>query len=132
MSYFIKEKVLRIPLEEKDKKNILEKYQVSNLWDIEKFNSDIFEYGIENKFQISPSGDLFIDYVLFRDYSDYEIEISRNRSLTENEKKKYESIFHKFYEGFDMDKVRLVEFIWNNDYTCPISYNEPDPFYDEI
>ena len=27
MSYFIKEKVLRIPLEEKDKKNILEKYQ---------------------------------------------------------------------------------------------------------
>lgn len=31
MSYFIKEKVLRIPLEEKDKKNILEKYQVSNL-----------------------------------------------------------------------------------------------------
>lgn len=31
-----------------------------------------------------------------------------------------------------MDKVRLVEFIWNNDYTCPISYNEPDPFYDEV
>lgn len=132
MSDYVRQKVLRIPISEKDKTEILKQYQADNLWDLE-FKIDNFDYAKVGKFQHSPTVKEFIDYVLEYSYDEDYGEWGKVRELTDNEKTKYEPIFHKLYEGFDINKIRLVEFCWYDCTEAPDYYElKTDEFYNEV
>ena len=131
MSTYVREKVLRIPLE---KLNLaFTEDEMDDLgWAIEKRFPEIFSYGDEGKFQCSPTEDSFIDFVLESEY-DADGEYGKTRSLTENEKRKYLPMFRKIDPTVNMDFVRLVEFCWYNGCEAPSYYDHMnDPFYDEV
>ncbi len=132
MSDYTREKVLRIPINEEDKKCIFEKYNIEDIWDLE-YTLDIFDSATPNKFQIAPTEKEFIDYVLEYDPYTHFGDFGKVRKLLESEKTKYEPIFHKLWEGFDINKVRLVEFCWYNCSEAPDYYDiEIDEFYKEV
>lgn len=132
MSDYVRQKVLRIPVSEKDKTEILKQYQADNLWQLE-FKIDNFGYAEVGKFQHSPTEGEFIDYVLEYNYGKDCGEWGKVRELTDNEKTKYEPIFHKLYEGFDINKIRLVEFCWYGITEAPDYYElKSDDFYSEV
>lgn len=119
MSTYCKEKVLRYPLPDVD------------LEEFEDAHSDVFGYGDVGRFQIAPTREAYVDYVLHQEY-DCDGEYGKTRALTENEKKKYRSIWEKIIPGIDMNKVRLVEFCWYNATEAPDYYDDVnDPFYTE-
>ena len=131
MSTYVREKVLRIPLE-KLNLTFTEDEMDDLSWSIEKRFPDIFSYAKEGKFQTAPTESLFIDFVL--DYEcDADGEYGKTRSLTENEKRKYISMFQKIDPEVNMDFVRLVEFCYYNGCEAPDYYDHMnDPFYDEV
>ena len=131
MSDYVREKVLRIPL---DRLNLVfTDDKMDDLsWSIEKRFPDIFDYAKKGKFQLAPTRSQFVDYVL-----DYEYwadgEYGKTRALTEREKAKYRPFFQKINPDVDMDFVRLVEFCWYNCCEAPDYYDETkDSFYDEV
>lgn len=148
MSTYVREKVLRLPLEglqlEDFKKMItetLEPLGVSAedvdddfLWAMEKAFPDICGYGDKGKFQWSPTYPRqFIDFVL--DYKhDCDGEYGKVRELYPSEKVKYLPVFQKLLPGLDsLDNVRLVEFCWYNGSEAPDYYDlKDDPFYKEV
>ena len=132
MSDYVREKVLRIPVTAEQEKEILSKYNVGDLWDLE-FEIDNFGYGDVGKFQKSPTVGSYIDYVLEYEYGSCCGDFGKSRELSEKEKEKYKHLFSNFYDGFDINKVRLVEFCWYNCCESPDYYNiTKDNFYDEI
>lgn len=148
MSTYVREKVLRLPIEgfqlEDFKKAITEKLEPLGmsaqdvdddfLWAMEKAYPDLCGYGDKGKFQWSPTYPRqFIDFVL--DYEwDCDGEYGKVRELYLSEKLKYLPVFQKLLPGLDtMDDVRLVEFCWYNGCEAPDYYElEDDPFYKEI
>lgn len=134
MSDYTREKVLRIPMEDmginpKDYSDIS-----YCLWD--KFG-DIFYWNSPQvgKFDVAPTREWFIDFVLEEEYGADCGEWGKVRLLTEVEKTKYLPVFQKLNPDVDMNKVHLVEFCWYNCSEAPDYYSMDkgkDPFYDEV
>lgn len=132
MSDYVREKVLRIPVTKEQEREILAKYQVDDIWDLE-YKIDNFDYGKVGCFQHAPTIDNFFDYVI--DYSCGEDcgDWGKVRDLTDKERQKYGPKFKEIYEGFDPNKIRLVEFCWYNCSEAPDYYDiTKDDFYDEV
>ena len=139
MSTYVREKVLRIPMERLNMnyiKNILaekyDDYEDDFSYYLESEFPDIFDYATVGKFQTSPTEEPFIDYVLEYEW-DADGEYGKTRALTDNEKRKYLSVFQKIDPDINMDYVRLVEFCWYDATEAPNYYdNTNDSFYNEI
>ena len=142
MSTYVREKVLRIPIEDINYENFInifqKKYPDQDVKDdiayyFEKELPDLFGYGDINKFQFSPTYPRsFIDYVLEYEY-DCDGDYGKVRELYDSEKEKFKSIFQRLYDDVDMNKVRLVEFCWYNGCEAPDYYEfKDDPFYKEL
>lgn len=141
MSTYVREKVLRIPVERVDmsyiKSILTEKYPNEDHEDdfsfyLEQALPDVFDYATVGKFQTSPTERPFFDYVLDYEY-DADGEYGKTRALTENEKRKYLPVFQKIDPNINMDFVRLVEFCWYNVCEADDYYDHMnDPFYDEV
>lgn len=141
MSTYVKEKVLRIPVERVDmsyiKSVLAEKYPNEDYEDdfsfyLEQALPDVFDYATVGKFQTSPTERPFFDYVLEYEY-DADGEYGKIRTLSDREKAKYLPEFQKIDQNVNMDFVRLVEFCWYNGCEAPDYYDETkDPFYDEV
>ena len=138
MSTYVREKVLRIPMNKLDMSylnNILiskyADYEDDYSYYLEKEFSDIFGFGKKHMFQIAPTEERFIDYVLEYEW-DASGEYGKTRALTEKEKEKYRHEFQKIDPNVNMYFVRLVEFCWYNCCEAPDYYDdEKDSFYDE-
>ena len=141
MSTYVREKVLRIPQDKINFENIINelerKYSEENVRDdlsffLEAGMPDIFGYGDKNKFQMSPTCEPFIDYVLDYEY-DCEGDYGKVRKLYDSEKEKFRPVFQKIDPDINMDYVHLVEFCWYNGCEAP-SYYDPqeDSFYKEL
>lgn len=141
MSTYVREKVLRIPVKciKLDYiKNIIaekypnEEYEDDFSWYLESALPEVFDYATIGKFQLAPTKERYIDYVLDYEYDAYG-EYSKTRALSENEKAKYLPTFQKIDPDINMNYVRLVEFCWCNGSEAPDYYDdENDSFYDEI
>lgn len=141
MSTYVREKVLRIPRYKMNFAHIVrkieEKFPDVDVMDdlgfyIEDALPDLFDYGTVNKFQLSPTKENYIDYVLEYEW-DADGEYGKTRALYDSEKKKYEPIFQKIDPNINMNYVRLVEFCWYNGCEAPDYYDdEHDSFYDEV
>ena len=139
MSTYVREKVLRIPMERLNMdniKNILaekyEDYEDDFSFYLENTFQEIFDYATVGMFQIAPTIERFIDYVLEREW-DADGEYGKTRALNDNEKAKYLSTFQQIDQNVNMDYVRLVEFCWYNGTEAPDYYDDTnDPFYDEV
>lgn len=142
MSTYVREKVLRIPFD-----RLFPAYYPSCEWvDCDEFQDDppyylehkfpeLFEYAEPNKFQVAPTEDSFIDFVL--EYErDCDGEYGKIRELYDTEREKFFPLFKKLNPEFvlaDMKSVRLVEFCWYNGTEAPSYYEfKDDPFYKEI
>lgn len=141
MSTYVKEKVLRISTDKLNLTHLLEKIQEKfpdkDVMDdfgyyIEDTFPDLFEYLTRNKFQLSPTEDTFIDYVLDYEY-DCDGAYGKVRDLYDSEKEKFKSIFQQIDPEINMDYVRLVEFCYYNGCEAPDYYDiTKDPFYKEL
>ena len=141
MSTYVREKVLRIPRHKMNFANIVrkleEKYPDEDVMDdlglyLENVLPDKFGYGDKNKFQMSPTREPFIDYVLEYEY-DCEGDYGKVRELYDSEKEKFRPIFQQLDPDINMDYVRLVEFCWYNGCEAPDYYDpQEDPFYKEL
>jgi hypothetical protein len=139
MSTYVREKVLRIPMERLNMGNIknaltekYEDYEDDFSYYLEEAFPDIFSYGTKYKFQIAPTEEGFIDYVLEYEW-DANGEYGRTRALSDNEKEKYRPVFAQIDPDINMDFVRLVDFCWYNCCEAPDYYDDTnDSFYDEV
>ena len=141
MSTYVKEKVLRVPMERIDMNYIKgivaqkfpnENYEDDFYWFLESAFGDIFDCGEVGKFQTAPTEERFIDYVLEYEWDSIG-EYGKTRTLTEKEKEKYAPIFQQIDPNINMDYVRLVEFCWYNGTEAPSYYDDKkDSFYDEV
>lgn len=131
MSSYTLEKVVRFKIEES---RFLKLLNIEDIWDLETHS--YFGNGEVGKFQIAPTEDFFVDFVLNVDSgnSDY----GRTRELTSKEFEKYVKIFRSIIpesEPIPYDKLRLVEFCWYNASEAPNYFNDStyhDDFYDEV
>lgn len=131
MSTYVREKVLRIPLEKLNIK-FTEDEEDDLGWAVENRFPGIVDYGKEGKFQLAPTERNFIDFVLEKEW-DADGEYGKTRSLTEREKAKYLPKFQQIDPNVNMDDVRLVEFCWYNGCEAEDYYDETDdPFYREV
>lgn len=141
MSTYVREKVLRIPMEKVDfnfiKAAMKEKFPNEEIEDdfdfyLESTFPELFEYRTKNKFQMSPTCTPYLDYVLEYEW-DADGEYGKTRSLTDREKNKYLPVFQKVDPNINMDWVRLVEFCWYNGCEADDYYDHMnDSFYDEV
>lgn len=141
MSTYVREKVLRIPRHKMNFAHVVrileEKFPNENIMDdlnfyIESALPNLFDYATVGKFQIAPTEENYIDYVLEYEW-DADGEYGKTRALYESEKMKYESVFRQLDPDINMDWVRLVEFCWYNCCEAPDYYDdEHDSFYDEV
>lgn len=141
MSTYVREKVLRVPMERIDmnyiKDIVAQKYPNENHeddfdWYLESALPDVFDYATVGKFQVAPTESPFFDYVLDYEY-DADGEYGKTRALYESEKAKYLPVFQKIDPNIDMNYVRLVEFCWYNGCEADDYYDDVnDSFYDEV
>lgn len=141
MSTYVREKVLRVPMERIDMsyiKNIIagkypnENHEDDFSWYLESAFPDVFDYATVCKFQVAPTESPFFDYVLDYEY-DADGEYGKTRALYESEKAKYLPVFQKIDPNIDMNYVRLVEFCWYNGCEADDYYDDVnDSFYDEV
>lgn len=130
MSDYCHQKVLRIPIT-LEELNMPESDDLR--WELEKKYPELFSDGTPYMFQIAPTKEFFLDYVLEYDY-DYDCgDWGKIRELYASEQDKYRPIFQQILLNIDMSKVRLVEFYWYNCSEAP-DYYDPvkDKFYDEV
>lgn len=126
MSDYCRHKVVRMKVN-------LESLGVSSLWDIEDEYEDLFGNGDVGKFDIAPTEEDFIDYVLYRSYGEECGEWGKIRKLTEKESEKYVEIFQQIYPNVKPEDLRYVDFCWYNCSEAPDYFDEAsDDFYDEI
>ena len=141
MSTYVREKVLRIPRYKIDFAKIVhkleEKYPEDDVMDdlefyLEDVLPDLFDYRTKNKFQMSPTREPFIDYVLEYEW-DCDGEYGKVRELYDSEKEKFRPIFQKLDPEVNMDFVHLVEYCWYNCSEAPGYYDlKEDLFYKEL
>lgn len=139
MSTYIREKVLRIPMDRLNMsaiKNTLaenhEDYEDDFSFYLESYFPTLFGYATKHMFQIAPTEESYIDYVLEYEY-DADREYGKTRKLYDSEKAKYLPVFQQLDPDVNMDDVRLVEFCWYNCCEAPDYYDDVnDPFYEEV
>lgn len=141
MSTYERQRVLRIPMKYINMNYITsiitqkypdEDYEDDFSWYLEESFPDIFDYAKVGRFQIAPTEESFIDYVLEREL-DASGEYGKTRALNKNEKEKYHLVFQQIDPDINMDYVRLVEFCWYNGTEAPNYYDyAKDSFYDEV
>lgn len=141
MSTYVKEKVLRIPIDKLNfdliKNKVKAKFPDDDIEDdlesyLEEAFPDLFNYGKVSKFQFAPTRGNYLDYLLYKEW-DAEGNYGKTRALSENEKIKYLPVFQKIDPTINMDLVRVVEFCWYNGCEAPDYYDEVnDSFYDEV
>lgn len=134
MSDYHREKVLRIPFEDMGLNPDSFDDVGHDLW---QMFGDIFYWNSlrEGKFDVAPTSQWFIDFILESEYGADCGEWGRVRALTANEKNKYTDVFRKINPNVDMNKVHLVEFCWYNCSEAPNYYSmdkKHDPFYEEV
>ena len=152
MSTYVREKVLRIPFEKLFKICSISDWFTSDdlddmSWLLEKKFPNEFEYATVGKFQISPTEDEFIDFVLEYEWDsccevlEYEWDsccedFGKVRDLYNIEKENFLPVFQRLNPDFtleNMDNVKVVEFCWYNGCEAPNYYDvEDDDFYKEI
>ena len=131
MSSYTLEKVVRFKIEES---KFLKLLNIEDIWDLETHS--YFGNGEVGKFQIAPTEDFFVDFVLNVDSGNSEY--GRTRELTYKEFEKYVKIFRTIIpeaETIPYNKLRLVEFCWYNASEAPNYFNGStyhDDFYDEV
>lgn len=130
MSDYCHQKVLRIPV-------TLEELNMSDSddlsCDLEEKHPELFDYGTPKMFQIAPTKELFLDYVLQYNYGYESGDWGKTRGLYASEQDKYRPIFQQILPNIDMSKVKLVEFCWYNCSEAPDYYDSvKDKFYDEV
>ena len=140
MSTYVREKVLRIPRHKMNFAHIVRKLEekfpgediMNDLGFYIEDLDDLFDYGEVNKFQLAPTEEPFIDYVLDYEY-DCDGEYGKVRDLYDSEKEKFRPIFQQLDPDINMDYVILVEFCWYNGCEAP-NYYDPmeDEFYKEL
>lgn len=131
MSTYVREKVLRVPVE-KINCGLTDEEMEDFEWSIENRFGDIFDYGTEGKFQVAPTEELFVDFVIEYEW-DADGAYGKTRALTDREKAKYLPVFQQIDPSINMDDVRLVEFCWYNGCEAPSYYDETlDSFYEEV
>ena len=139
MSTYVREKVLRVPMEHLDmskiKNAIAEKYpdyKGDFPYYLETTFPDLFDYATEHKFQIAPTEESYIDYVIEYEW-DADGDYGKTRALYDCEKEKCLPIFQQIDPNVNMDYVRLVEFCWYNCCEAPDYYDDVnDPFYEVV
>lgn len=122
MSRYIKQKVLRIPIEKTGENK--------DIYSIENEYSELFGYDDLHKFQVAPTEADFVDYVLETN-DDCFGEYGKVRKLSPSEQEKYSPIFKQLFPKCQMKDVHLVEFCWYNCSEAP-DYYELGDFYDEV
>ena len=141
MSTYVREKVLRIPL-----KKLFDEYLISgwltinNTDDVsevlEKNFPNEFKHATVGKFQIAPTEENYIDFVLEYNQNSYCGEFGKIRNLYNTEKENFLPIFQRLISILtleDMNAVKVVEFCWYNNCEAPNFYDtEDDDFYKEI
>lgn len=131
MSTYVRQKVLRIPITPFE----LHMEDSDDLFnDLEEKHPDLFDYGTPKMFQIAPTEELFLDYVLEYEW-DANGDWGRVRELYPSEQDKYRSIFQQVMPNVDMNKVHLVEYCWYNGSEAPNYYSmdkSKDKFYEEV
>jgi hypothetical protein len=141
MSTYVREKVLRIPMDNLDFSYVMsaikEKFPNEDVdgdfsFYLERTLPELFDYAEVGKFQLAPTRTPYIDFVLDYEY-DADGEYGKTRALYESEKQKYLPTFQKIDPNIDMSMVRLVEFCWYNCSEADDYYDDTaDPFYDEV
>lgn len=130
MSTYVREKVLRIPVQ-KLNWDFLDELDDTE-YDLAERFPGLFEYGTEKMFSVAPTEEFYIDYVLETEY-DADGEFGKVRSLYESEKNKYTDKFKQLSPDVNMDDVKLVEFCWYNATEAPDYYDKTkDDFYEEV
>lgn len=142
MSTYVREKVLRIPMDKIDfsfiTRQMQMKYPDDDLSDdltyyLETTFPSLFEYGKEKMFQLAPTRSAFIDYVIEREWDADGGDFGKSRKLYESEKERFKSTFQQIDPNINMDDVRLVEFCWYNCSEARDYYDESfDDFYKEL
>ena len=129
MSDYLRQKVLRLP------------WQATGLPDdedigyyYEKTYPEFFQYNAEYRFQIAPTEELFLDFVLESEYGAECGEYGKARELYESEKQRFLPVFQLLLpELSSMEEVRLVEYCWYNGTDAPTYYDPlEDPFLKEV
>src|SRR5699024_1343244 len=131
MSSYTREKGLRIPvtlceLHMEDSEDLS--------YDLEEKYPMLFEYAQPKCFQIAPTEELFLDYVLEYEW-DANGEYGKIRELYPSGKERYIPIFQQILPDVNMDLVHLVEFCWYNRSEAPRYYSmdkSQDKFYEEV
>ena len=131
MSSYVREKVLRVPVTLSDLS-----MENSNdlIYDLEEKYPTLFEYAQPRCFQIAPTENLYLDYILEYEW-DANGEYGKVRELYQSEKERYKPIFQKILPNINMDMVHLVEFCWYNCSEAPSYYSmdkNNDEFYEEV
>lgn len=135
MSDYHRKKVLRIPFEEV---SLNPDSFIDTSYALWEMYGDIFYHNDKTpvgKFDIAPTEDPFIDFVLEDEYGADSGDWGKVRKLNIDEQIKYYPIFKKLNPDINMEKVHLVEFCWYNCCEAPSYYSmeeKDDPFYAEI
>lgn len=131
MSSYVREKVLRIPVTLSE----LNMEDTDDLiCDLEEKYPTLFEYDQPRCFQIAPTEELFLDYVLEYEW-DANGEYGKVRELYPSEKERYKPIFQQILPEVNMNLVHLVEFCWYDCTEAPSYYSinkNKDKFYEEV
>lgn len=132
MSDYSRSKVVRLKVTE-------EQLGVSSIWDLEDIHKDLFsaecytEYKKNRKpyFEIAPTEETFVDYVLFHSYGEECDDWGRTRELTEKELEKYIPIFQQILPTVKAEQLRYVDYCFYNCCEAP-DYFDEDEFFEEI
>ena len=127
MSDYSRNKVVRLRATEK-------KLGVEDIWDMEEKYKELFTNTRDGKpyFEIAPTEEIFVDYVLFHSYGEECDDFGRTRKLTESELEKYIPIFQQIYPNVTGDDLRYVDYCFYNCSEAPDYFDDVDEFYDEI
>lgn len=127
MSDYVKKKVLRVPITEKE-------LCVKDFDELEKLFPILFDWKKDTrKFEIAPTIKKFLDFVLEYEYGADCGEYGKVRELRLSEQVRFRPLFAEVFPTVVMDNVRVVEYCWYNCSEAPDYYaNENDKFYDEV
>lgn len=143
MSTYVREKVLRIPM---DKMFGGLAWYDNKEWETGEYLDDLgyyleqrfkenYDYGTVGKFQSAPTEEMYIDFVLEKEY-DFDGEYGKTRALYNSEMNTFLPIFQRLNSNFNIENmrdVRLVDFCWYNCTEAPDYYSdENDDFYKEV
>lgn len=109
-----------------------EQLGVKSIWDMEDKYPELFGNSDVNKFEIAPTEEPFVDYVLYYTYGEESDDWGRTRTLSDKELDKYLPIFRQIYPEVKSENLRYVDYCFYNCSEAPDYFDDGDDFYDEI